>query len=391
MLTVDVRRSFPGFRLEARFTAGPGGITALFGRSGSGKTMLVDLLAGLERPDEGRIAVADEVLFDSEAGIDVPPERRRLGYVFQEDRLFPHLSVHGNLVYGMRLVPRAERQIDYDRVVELLGIGHLLRRRPHRLSGGEKQRVAIGRALLASPRIVLMDEPLANLDAPRRAEILPFIEGLRDELNLPVVYVSHNMDEIVRLADTVVLLSDGQAVAAGPVEEVMSRLDLRPMTGRYDAGAVLAATVAGHDEEFQLTRLAFPGGVLRVSRLDLAEGTGLRVRVRARDVALALTPPKDISVLNVLAGTVAEVGGEVGPQVDVLLDIGAGDGRRQTSPLWARVTRRSIHDLGLTPGKRVYALIKAIAIDRHSLGLEGAVARFPGPGAGPAGNRGQRP
>jgi molybdate transport system ATP-binding protein len=375
MLQVDVRRAFPGFRLEVRFEAGPGGITALFGRSGAGKTTLVNLLAGLDRPDSGRIVLGGEVMFDAEAGIDVPPERRRLGYVFQEDRLFPHLSVHSNLVYGMRLVPPAERRVDYDQVVDLLGIGHLLERRPRRLSGGEKQRVAIGRALLASPRMLLMDEPLANLDAARRAEILPFIESLRDDLGMPVVYVSHNMEEIIRLADWVVLLSDGEAAAAGPVEEVMSRLDLRPMTGRYEAGAVLGVTVAGHDEEFELTRLAFAGGELKVSRLPLPEGARLRVRVRARDVTLALTRPKDISFLNVIAGTVAEIGGDHGPQVDVLLRVGdpaAADGE---SRLWARITRRSAHDLGLVPGTPVYALVKAIAFDRYSLGLEGAESR----------------
>ncbi len=376
MLQVDVRRAFPEFRLEVRFEAGPGGITALFGRSGAGKTTLVNLLAGLDRPDAGRIVLGGEVMFDAAAGVDVPPERRRLGYVFQEDRLFPHLSVHANLVYGMRLVPPAERRIDYDQVVDLLGIGHLLERRPRRLSGGEKQRVAIGRALLASPRMLLMDEPLANLDAARRAEILPFIESLRDDLEMPVVYVSHNMEEIIRLADWVVLLSDGEAAATGPVEEVMSRLDLRPMTGRYEAGAVLGVTVAGHDEEFELTRLAFAGGELKVSRLPLPEGARLRVRVRARDVTLALTRPKDISFLNVIAGTVAEVEGDHGPQVDVLLRLGdpaAGDGE---SRLWARITRRSAHDLGLAPGTAVYALVKAIAFDRYSLGLKGMESRL---------------
>ena len=376
MLQVDVRRAFPSFRLEVRFEAGPGGITALFGRSGAGKTTLVNLLAGLDRPDSGRIVLGGEVMFDAEAGIDVPPERRRLGYVFQEDRLFPHLSVHANLVYGMRLVPRAERRIDYDQVVDLLGIGHLLERRPRRLSGGEKQRVAIGRALLTSPRMLLMDEPLANLDAARRAEILPFIESLRDDLEMPVVYVSHNMEEIIRLADWVVLLSDGEAVAAGPVEEVMSRLDLRPMTGRYEAGAVLGVTVAGHDEEFELTRLAFAGGELKVSRLPLPEGTRLRVRVRARDVTLALTRPKDISFLNVIAGTVAEIEGDHGPQVDVLLHLGDPATADGESRLWARITRRSAHDLGLAPGTAVFALVKAIAFDRHSLGLKGTKSRL---------------
>jgi molybdate transport system ATP-binding protein len=376
MLEVDVKRAFPGFRLEVRFEAGPGGITALFGRSGAGKTTLVNLLAGLDRPEAGRIAVNGEVMFDKDAGIEVPPERRRLGYVFQEDRLFPHLSVHGNLVYGMRLVPPAERRVDFRQVVDLLGIGHLLQRRPRRLSGGEKQRVAIGRALLTSPRMLLMDEPLASLDAGRRAEILPFIESLRDDLKMPVVYVSHNMEEVIRLADWVVLLSDGQAAAVGPVEQVMSRLDLRPMTGRHEAGAVLAVTVAGHDEAFQLTHLAFPGGELKVSRLPLAKGGRLRVRVRARDVTLALTPPRDISFLNVISGTVAEVAGDQGPQVDVLLRLGDPAAAAGESRLWARITRRSAHDLGLAPGTPVYALIKAIAFDRHNLGLEGTAGRF---------------
>lgn len=379
MLEVDVRRAFPGFSLDLKFTAGPGHITALFGRSGSGKTTLVNMLAGLERPDDGRIALNGRVLFDAAAGIDVPPERRRLGYVFQDDRLFPHLDVRRNLTYGLPLVPPEERRVDYDQVVELLGLGPLLSRRPGRLSGGEKQRVQIGRALLTSPRLLLMDEPLANLDAPRRAEILPFVESLRDELAMPVVYVSHNMEEIVRLADTVVLLSDGKAAAVGPVEEVMSRLDLRPLTGRYEAGAVLAAVVTGHDESDQLTTLGFPGGVLLVSRLDLEPGARLRVRVRARDVSLALEPPEDISVLNVIAATVAQVGTEEGPQVDVLLDLGGPDGDER-SPLWARVTRRSARELGLVPGKPVHALIKSVAIDRRSIGFEAAGGRFGGPG-----------
>jgi molybdate transport system ATP-binding protein len=378
MLEVDVRRAFPGFSLDLTFSAGSGGITALFGRSGAGKTTVVNMLAGLDRPDDGRIALNGEVLFESASGIDVPPERRRLGYVFQDDRLFPHLSVQRNLVYGQALVPAAERRIDYDRVVELLGLAPLLARRTQRLSGGEKQRVQIGRALLTSPRLLLMDEPLANLDAARRREILPFVESLRDELGMPVVYVSHNMEEIIRLADTVVLLSDGDAVAVGPVEEVMSRLDLRPLTGRYEAGAVLTTTVAGHDAEHQLTRLEFPGGALMVSRLDLDPGTRLRVRVRARDVALAVEPPSGISILNVIAATVTQVGAEEGPQVDVLLDAGEDIGRAR-SILWARITRRSAHELGLVPGKRVYALIKAVAIDRHSIGFEAAGGRFRGP------------
>ncbi len=362
MLAVDVRRRFGDFRLDARFEA-EGGVTALFGRSGSGKTTLVNLLAGLDRPDDGRIAVDGTVLFDAAGGIDLPPEHRRLGYVFQEGRLFPHLSVRGNLTFGMRRVRPADRHQDFDQVVRLLDLEPLLDRRPRSLSGGEKQRVAIGRALLASPRLLLMDEPLASLDAPRKNEILPFIERLRDVLRLPVVYVSHAVDEVVRLADTLVLLSDGRTVAAGGVEDIMSRLDLRPLTGRYEAGAVLTATVAGEDRAFDLTELAFAGHRLLVPRLGLPEGTRLRVRVRARDVALSLSRPTGTSVLNVFPGVVREIETGPGPQVDVLLDVG--------QPLIARITRRSLAELNLAPGRPVFALLKAVAVDRHSLGHGG--------------------
>ena len=366
MLEVDVRHDIDDFRLEARFTADTG-LTALFGRSGSGKTTLVNLLAGLLRPAAGRIAVGGVVLFDAQAGIDVATERRRLGYVFQEARLFPHLSVRSNMTYGMRLVPPGERHQDFAHVAELLDLGDFLERRPRNLSGGEKQRVAIGRALLASPRLLLMDEPLASLDAARKNEIMPYIERLRDELGLPIVYVSHAMDEVIRLADTMVVLSAGRAVASGPVEEIMSRLDLRPLTGRYEAGAVFAATVAGQDGEFGLTELAFAGNRLVVPRLDLPEGARLRVRIRARDVSLSLGPPQDISVLNVLEGKISEIDMGEGSQADVLMDVGA--------PLIARITRKSVGELGLQPGRTVHALIKAVAVDRHSLGGRGTRRR----------------
>jgi len=360
VLDVDVRHCLGDFELEARFAASSG-LTALFGRSGSGKTTLINVLAGLERPASGRIVVGDKVLFDSAAGIDLPPEHRRLGYVFQEGRLFPHLSVRANLRYGTRFAPAGDRHQSLDAVVWLLDLGPLLDRRPGTLSGGEKQRVAIGRALLASPRLLLMDEPLASLDAQRRGEILPYIESLRDDLGIPVVYVSHSVEEVVRLADTLVLLSEGRTVAAGSVEEIMSRLDLRPLTGRHEAGAVLAVRVAGHDDGFKLTRLAPDRTELVVPRLPMAEGTPLRVRVRARDVALSLSRPSDVSFLNVIEGRVAEIEAGDGPQVDVLLDVG--------QPLVARITRKSVHDLGIAPGAPVFALIKAVAIDRHSLGL----------------------
>lgn len=366
MLEVDVRRQTGDFLLDARFAA-DAGLTALFGRSGSGKTSLINALAGLNKPDAGRIVIDDHVLFDSKAGIDVAPEKRRLGYVFQEARLFPHLSVAGNLTYGMKLTPPSERHQDFDHVVDLLDLRAHLARRPATLSGGEKQRVAIGRALLASPRILLMDEPLASLDAARKAEILPFIERLRDELNLPIVYVSHAIEEVIRIADTMVVMSDGQVAASGPVEGIMSRLDLYPLTGRYETGAVLAATVAGADLAYGLTELAFAGHRLWVPKVDLPVGTALRVRIRARDVSLSLTAPTGISILNVLAGTVEELDAGDRPQVDVRLDVGA--------PIIARITRRSADLLGLKPGVRAYALIKAVAIDRPSLGRRGSRVR----------------
>ena len=360
MIEMDAACRLGSFDLDVRFAAPTDGIVALFGKSGCGKTSTVNMLAGLLRPARGRIAVNGTVLFDSAAGIDLPPERRRLGYVFQEGRLFPHLDVRQNLAYGLKRTPAPERHADLDQIVALLGIGHLLERRPAALSGGEKQRVAIGRALLASPRLLLMDEPLASLDAARKEEILPFIEQLRDELRLPIVYVSHDSGELLRLADTVVVMSDGKAAAVGPLEEVMSRLDLRPLTGRYEAGAVLRARVAAQEPELGLTRLAFPGGELLVARLDLPEDTEIRVRLRARDVAIALERPKDISILNAFRGRIVEIGDGDGPHVDLKLDIGV--------PLWARVTLRSARDLDLRIGRDVYALVKAVAIDRHSLG-----------------------
>ena len=267
----------------------------------------------------------------------------------------------------MARVPRADRHRDFDDAVRLLDLRPLLRRRPRALSGGEKQRVAIGRALLAGPRLLLMDEPLASLDVSHKNEILPFVERLRDEVGLPIVYVSHAMEEVVRLADVMVLLSDGKVAAVGGVEELTSRLDLRPLTGRYEAGAVLAVRLDGHDERFGLTALTFAGNRLLVPGLDLPQGSELRVRIRARDVALSLTRPAAISVLNVFAGTIREIDAGEGPQVDVLVDVGV--------PLMARVTRRSVHDLALVPGKAVYALVKAVAVDRHSLGRRGALRR----------------
>ena len=359
MLEFSAAMTLGAFRLEADFQVPAAGVLALFGRSGAGKTTLVNILAGLAKPDRGRIAFAGQRLFDSTAGIDLPPERRRIGYVFQEGRLFPHLDVRRNLLYGWQRAPQSEPGFRLETILELLGIGQLLRRRPANLSGGEKQRVAIGRALLSKPRLLLLDEPLAALDAERKAEILPFIERLRDELQLPIVYVSHDSGEILRLADHVLILEQGRIAAAGGVAEVFGSPALQRLVGEEDAGAVLEARVASHDDDFNLSRLAIKGGVLVVPRVAAAPGATLRLRIRARDVSIALERPRQISILNVIPARVRAIHPTEGAHVDVELDAG--------SALWARITARSARDLGLSEGRGVYAMVKAVSVDRLSL------------------------
>jgi molybdate transport system ATP-binding protein len=354
-LTVAVEHRQGTFRLVAAFEA-PGGVTALFGPSGSGKTTLVNIIGGLVRPQAGRVELAGEVLVDTATGRFVPPHRRRVGYVFQESRLFPHLSVRSNLLFGRRLV-RAKDGIGFDDVVGLLGIEPLLGRRPNGLSGGERQRVAIGRALLARPRLLLMDEPLAALDEARKAEILPFLERLRDAARVPIVYVSHALAEVGRLADRIVVLEAGQVVAAGPVAEVTARLDIVPLRSEREAGAVLAARVEAHDPAFALTRLATEAGPLYVPLLPRPVGAGVRVLVAARDVTLSLRRPDGTSALNVLDGLVAEIGPVdlSDPAVAVRLDCGGAS-------LIVRLTRRSLTEMGLAPGLRVFAAVKSVAL-----------------------------
>jgi molybdate transport system ATP-binding protein len=361
VIDVDIEIRRGRFALSARFaTRAP--VVALFGRSGAGKSTIVQALAGLVTPLAGHVRVGDATLFDSTNGISLAPERRRIGYVFQDALLFPHLTVRGNLEFGERLTPAAERYVDRKQVVDLLGLASLLERRPHTLSGGERQRVAIGRALLASPRLLLLDEPLASLDIARKTEILAYIEILRDELGIPIVYVSHSIEEVTRLADYMVLVSDGSTVAAGTVSEVMGRAELEPITGRFQAGSVIETRVAEHDLEDGLTTLDFDGGHLMVPVVDSLPGERVRVRIRARDVALALSPPQDSSFLNVLHGSVTAVSEHRGALVDVSLAVG-------TATIIARISRRSRDRLGIEPGKRVYALIKGVALDRHAIGF----------------------
>jgi molybdate transport system ATP-binding protein len=360
VIDVEIAQRLGDFRLDVSFRA-EAPIVGLFGRSGSGKTSVVNALAGISRPQRGRVVVNGATLFDSARGIDLPPEQRRLGYVFQDDLLFPHLRVEANLLYGFHRSPRAERVIEPERVIELLSLQGFLQRLPDALSGGEKQRVAIGRALLAQPRLLLMDEPLASLDVPRRDEVLRYIELLRDDLSIPIVYVSHSVAEVTRLADTVVLLSEGKAIAVGDIEEVMSRLDLRPQTGRYEAGVVIDTVVAGHDAQYDLTTLRFDGGELIVPSVEGLPGERVRVRIRARDVSLALARPEATSVVNVLEGSIVAFSAEDGPIVDVRLRVGEAS-------FLARITRRSRDQLALTQGQRVYAQVKAVSFDRRSVG-----------------------
>ncbi|MEM6488569.1 MAG: molybdenum ABC transporter ATP-binding protein [Pseudomonadota bacterium] len=371
-LEVALRHRFPGFALDATFEA-PSGVTALFGRSGAGKSTVVAAVAGLMRPEHGRVVAGGRVLLDTAAGVEVACHRRRLGLVFQEPRLFPHLSVRRNLGFGAWFAPRlaqAARRAEFDRTVAMLGIEPLLQRMPHRLSGGEQARVAIGRALLARPAMLLMDEPLASLDDARKAEILPWIERLRDEAGVPILYVSHALAEIARLATTIVALDAGRVARAGPAAEVLADPDSFPLMGRQEAGAILAARVVAHEAD-GLTRLDVAAGPVLVPRVEAPAGATLRLRIRARDIILAQAPPQGISALNALPVTVTRVAASDGAMVEVGLDA-AGE------RLLARITQRSAAQMGLAPGLGCYAVVKAIAVGRRDLGA----ASGPQPAAG---------
>jgi len=360
MINVEIEQQLGSFHLDVKFAA-EAPIVGLFGRSGSGKTSVINAIAGIATPQRGSIRINETVLFDAAQNIDVPPNERRVGYVFQDALLFPHMDVESNLLYGQRRHAPEDRFIDEARIVELLGLSALLHRKPRALSGGEKQRVAIGRALLAQPRLLLMDEPLASLDVPRKMEILAYVERLRDELRIPIVYVSHSVTEMARLADTVVVLADGKCVASGPVDHVMGRLDGNPAAPWQEAGSVLDTRVAAQNDEDQLTTLTFDGGEILVPRLDASVGERVRARISARDVSLALAMPTDISILNVLPAQVLAIDEANGPAVDLQLAVGG-------SMLVARITRRSMRQLGVRTGQKVFALVKAIAFDERSVG-----------------------
>ena len=357
-LTVDITRRLGDFTLDVDFDA-PHGVTVLFGRSGSGKTSVIKAVAGLLRPDSGRIAVEGRTLFDAGRSTDLPVHKRRLGYVFQEGRLFPHLDVRGNLTYAARVARRGRS--DPGQVAELLGLSGLLNRPVGGLSGGEAQRVAIGRALLSDPDMLLMDEPLAALDSARKAEILPYLETLRRETGLPILYVTHNMAEVARLATHIVLIEDGRVLRAGPPGDVLTDPDVVRAVGIRDAGAVLAARVIAQPGD-GITELGFSGGRLLLPQVKAPVGAALRVRVLAQDVMLSARRPEGLSALNILEVEVLAIRRGDGP--GVIVQLRAGQDR-----LLARITRRSSDALGLEPGTRCFAVMKSVAVSQTDIAL----------------------
>ena len=359
MIDVDMHHSFGDASISAQFKS-DGGVTALFGRSGAGKTTVINAIAGLLRPDQARIVVKDRVLVDTAQGVFVPPHQRRIGYVFQDARLFPHLTVRKNLLYGARFT---ERRVSMDPVVELLDLKPFLERGTEALSGGERQRVAIGRALLSAPDMLLMDEPLAALDQGRKHEILPYLMRLRDEAAVPIVYVSHAISEVAQLANTLVVLDNGAIAATGPIDQLLSDPDLVPHLGVRDAGSIVTGRVVAHHAD-GLTELQTSGGALFLPHRTEPLGAVLRVRIEAQDVILSLNRPIGFSALNVLKGEISAIRDGAGPGVIVQIDL--GDER-----VLARVTKRSALNLQLEIRQNVYAMVKTVAVGRSDIGAVG--------------------
>jgi len=326
------------------------GITAIFGVSGAGKTSLINAISGLTQPQRGRIAMNDRLLFDAEQGISLPPEKRRIGYVFQDARLFPHYRVRGNLHYGMAPAMRAQ----FDTLVSLLGLEALLPRFPLSLSGGEKQRVAIGRALLTAPDMLLLDEPLASLDLPRKRELMPYLQKLAKQVDIPMLYVSHSLEEILQLADNVLVLDAGRVKAFGPLERVWSSSAMRPWLPMSELTSVLRVQVLEQHPDYPMTALSLGDQHIWVSRVNQPVKTPLRIRIASADVSLALQPPQHSSIRNILPAQVVELV-EVGDQVEVKLRIGI-------SELWARITPWARDELGIRPDQWLYAQIKSVSV-----------------------------
>jgi len=363
MIRFDAAIKLGAFAYEAAFDS-PSSVS-LFGRSGSGKTVTLGLIAGLLRPDRGVIVVDDRVLVNTEKHVFVPKHDRRIGLVYQDAQLFPHLTVRQNLLFGRWFAPRAARAVEFDAVVETLGIGHLLGRRPGRLSGGERQRVAIGRALLSSPRLLLMDEPLAALDDERKAEVLTLIERLRDGFKIPIVYVSHSVDEVARLAAPVVVFSGGHVIASGPVDEVFGPRRVQAEESRFARSSVLTGRIVGMNKKFGLTEIAHPGGTIWLVGAAGAPDHDVRVVIKATDVTVATERPRDLSIRTVLSGRVAAIEQEDGPLAAVTIDLPVH------GHIVALVTRIAVDELGLAPGRNGFALIKTVALDERGVATSG--------------------
>jgi molybdate transport system ATP-binding protein len=354
-LECAIRHRFDAFALDIAFSVERPGITALFGPSGAGKTTIANAIAGLFRPQSGRITIDGEVVFDSKAGVCVAPSKRGAATVFQDSRLFPHMSVKDNLLFGWRRAKTKAAQSEIDRVLDLLGIASLLRRRPAKLSGGEKSRVALGRALLASPRLLLLDEPLAALDAPRKAEIMPYLERLRDEASIPMIYVTHSVDEVTRLADHLIVLKQGRVAAQGSVFDLLPNIEIETLGREGAYGAVVSTAIAGHRPD-GLTALVFDGGTLLVPQIERPVGAKIRVRLRAEDIMLAREEPSTISANNILPVVVTGVRDSGARDADVKLACG-------NIQLVARITLASVARLSIVPGQKLFAVIKSVIVD----------------------------
>ncbi len=365
MLRVAVKKQRGSFSLDARFELSAPGVVALFGRSGCGKSTLVHVIAGLLAADQGEVVLGDTVLQDTARRVYVPPELRRIGYVFQDARLFPHLSVAANLKYGEKRAA-GPSYVNIDRIADLLALGPLMGRRTHQLSGGERQRVAIGRALLSQPQLLLLDEPLASLDAARRDEVLPYLELLRDQLAIPMVYVSHNFDEVLRLATHLVLMEAGKVVAQGRLSEMSLNKDLRSIIGPEAVGAIVDGSVLGNDAS-GLTRLKVGHGELKVQAVHAAVGTNLRLQLLARDLIVATQPPQHLSVRNILGGVITAVSSDDTDSDLVAIDIGGVQ-------IMARVTKAATRELDLKAGLPAWALVKSVSLRGHSFAAPSAAS-----------------
>ncbi|MCV6601720.1 MAG: molybdenum ABC transporter ATP-binding protein [Cohaesibacter sp.] len=357
-LCVKLSHHIQNFHLDLAFELPTKGLTALFGPSGSGKSLTTNAIAGLITPQVGEISLNGHRLFSSSQRINCPSHKRNIGYMFQDSRLFPHLTIKKNLLFGAKRCKQSPTHDEIQQIIAMLDIGHLLKRHPAHLSGGEKQRVALGRALLSKPSLLLLDEPMAALDQARKQEILPHLERLRDESDIPILYISHSISEVARLADQMLLIHQGTLNAQGPVHDVMNRLDLFPLTGRFEAGTAFKATILSHDQDHSMSCVQFEGGTLWTSKLPGEVGDLVRLRIRARDVLLATEKPAAISANNIIPAIIHDYRQDPNHIMEVQL-------QAQGIKLLARITKKSWHRLGLQKGSTLFAIIKSISLDRR--------------------------